>query len=218
MNDLTGWRKLLQASPGRPTRFHTLKGDLMPADAWLRLPLTLMERLIPPQRPWLVPSSIRQLERLIEPHWRVLELGAGASTAWFEQRCAYLLSLETQKDWYERLKPRTACDLRLVEEPELESFLRALNEVFDLVIVDFLGDRTRVLAAAAGLVRPGGYLLLDNSDANYTAGADDFLEGWAVQRFLGVLPGRRAGSADARSLPGQSTGVTFHRDCLSCKV
>jgi hypothetical protein len=148
----SGWRKLLFA-PHRPSRFHTQYGQIMPLNAWLRLPLTIAERFtsIPSRRPWIVPSAIPYLDEIMQPNWRVLELGAGSSTAWLEVRSRELISFETDPSWYEKVSRQLkmtrlqACDPRRVERA-----VAALDTgSFDLAFVDNTGDRAGLLAEVA---------------------------------------------------------------------
>ena len=64
------------------------------------------------------------------------------------------------------------------------------DESFDLVVVDFLEaptvTRIDALRPAMRKVRPGGYLLLDDSDRPGYADADELMEGWRERRFTGV--------------------------------
>ena len=48
------------ATDNRISRFHSLRGELMPIDAFARIPLTIFERLSGKYKyyPWLVPSAI----------------------------------------------------------------------------------------------------------------------------------------------------------------
>jgi SAM-dependent methyltransferase len=61
---------------------------------------------------------------------------------------------------------------------------------FDLVVMDFLESpevtRMDALRPARELVRPGGLLLLDDSDRPGYAEAYELLEGWRERRFVGV--------------------------------
>ena len=183
------WQKIIHASPGRKTRFHTERGEVMPADAWLRLPLTLIERVIAAdkERPWIVPSAIGALERMVRKEWRVLEVGAGASTLWWAKRVSHLTSLETDAGWHRELELKLDTDLRLVSPDSLLAEMKSLPEgSFDIVVVDNSGDRMGPLSLAALLARAGGWIMLDNSDRY--AQADRVLSGWSVRRFVGVPP------------------------------
>ena len=60
-------------------------------------------------------------------------------------------------------------------------------------MVDFLespaADRVEAVRVGRSKVRPGGYLLLDDSDRPAYAGAFELLAGWRRRRFAGVKDG-----------------------------
>ena len=64
---------------------------------------------------------------------------------------------------------------------------------FDLVVMDFLEaptvTRTDVLKPALKKVRPGGYLLLDDSDRPGYREAFELMDGWRLRKFVGVKDG-----------------------------
>ena len=64
------------------------------------------------------------------------------------------------------------------------------DDSLDLLVIDFLEspEAERVDAVRAGMskVRPGGYLLLDDSDRPSYAAAYELLAGWRERRFTGV--------------------------------
>ena len=69
---------------------------------------------------------------------------------------------------------------------------REPDESFDLIVVDGLDEglpveqgRVGCARAAAGKVRAGGLLMLDNSDRPAYREVDDLLEGWEIRRFVG---------------------------------
>lgn len=171
----------------------------MGLSGWLRYPAARWRARTgrTPERPWIVPASIGWLRRRIRSDWAILELGSGRSTVWFARRAGRLISLEDNEYWY----PRTRARLEEVGLSNVDLRLRAVEDVptevaglpdasFDLVVVDFLEapEVTRVdaLRPAMRKVRPGGYLLLDDSDRPGYAEAFELLAGWRVRRFTGV--------------------------------
>ncbi|MGE5746026.1 MAG: hypothetical protein ACM33U_02050, partial [Solirubrobacterales bacterium] len=112
-------------------------------------------------------------------------------------RAARVISLEDDEYWHARTRERLAeagltnVDLRL---RPLEDFPREASSLpdggFDLVVVDFLEspEVTRIdgIRPAHSKLRPGGYLLLDDSDRPGYAEAFDLLAGWRFRRFSGV--------------------------------
>jgi predicted O-methyltransferase YrrM len=184
--------------PGqRAGRFHTARGP-MPPSAWLRYPAAWLRarRGRVPERPWIVPAAIGWLRRRIRPAWSILELGSGRSTVWFAQRARNLICLEDNDYWARRAAERLSeehleVDLRVMPVEEFPGHVASLpDRSFDLVVVDFLEapavSRADALRPGREKVRPGGYLLLDDSDRPGYAEAYELLAGWRERRFVGM--------------------------------
>jgi hypothetical protein len=107
------------------------------------------------------------LESLELSEWRLLELGSGSSTLWFQRRFANVRTFETSVEWHEALgrlvQPNV--ELNRLELPALEAAeLEYRGE--ELVLVDFAGRRTRFISrflARLGAERPQA-IVLDNAD------------------------------------------------------
>jgi predicted O-methyltransferase YrrM len=171
----------------------------MGLSGWLRYPAAWLRAKSgrTPERPWIVPAAIGWLGRRIRSDWSILELGSGRSTVWFARRAGRVISLEDNEYWYPRTKARleeagiSNVDLRL---RAVEDFPREVASLpggaFDLVVVDFLEapavTRIDCLTPAMKKVRPGGYLLLDDSDRPGYADAFELLSAWRFRRFTGV--------------------------------
>ena len=185
--------------PGqRAGRFHTVRGP-MGLSGWLRYPTAWWwaRRGRTPERPWIVPASIGWLHRRIRSGWSILELGSGRSTVWFARRSGSVISLEDNEYWYPQTKERLEeaglfnVDLRLRPVEHFPAEVAELpDDAFDLVVIDFLEapavTRIDVLKPALNKVRPGGLLLLDDSDRPGYAEAFDLLADWRFRRFTGV--------------------------------
>jgi SAM-dependent methyltransferase len=188
--------------PGtRAGRFHTVR-EPMPLFGWVRYPAAWWraKRGSTPERPWIVPAAIGWLRRRIRSDWSVLELGAGRSTPWFARRAGQVLSFEDNEYWAEQTGNRLReiglenVELRQLAVEAFADEVDALpNAAFQLVVVDFLEaptvTRIDVLKPAMQKVRPGGFLLLDDSDRPGYAEAFELLEGWRFRRFVGVKDG-----------------------------
>jgi len=136
--------------------------------------------------PWLTPQAIRILIDWVRCTDRGIEWGSGKSTAWFAQRIEHLVSIEHDLIWYERtltwlvrngLSSRVEQRLlplrREVERKDSgevvthQPYVTVVNEYcdesFDFALVD---GRLRHLCTAMVLpkIRPGGLLILDNSE------------------------------------------------------
>jgi predicted O-methyltransferase YrrM len=186
-------------NPGeRAGRFHTVRGP-MGLSGWLRYPAAWLRAKTGkvPERPWIVPAAIGWLRRRIRSDWSILELGSGRSTGWFARRAGRVLSFEDDECWHGRTRGRLGelglvnVDFRLMTIEDLPSEVAALlDDAFDLVVVDFLEARSvtrvEVVKPAMKKVRPGGYLLLDDSDRPGYAPAYDLLATWRERRFVGI--------------------------------
>ena len=185
--------------PGeRAGRFHTARAP-MGLSGWLRYPAAWFRarRGPTPERPWIVPAAVGWLGRRIKSDWSILELGSGRSTVWFARRAGSVLSFEDNRWWHEQTRSRLGelglgnAELRLGAVEALPDQVAALHdESFDLVVVDFLEapavSRIDALKPAMRKVRPGGLLLLDDSDRPGYAQAYELLAGWKERRFVGV--------------------------------
>jgi SAM-dependent methyltransferase len=187
--------KAIRANELRPTRFHTERGDWMPARAWLAVPRAAWNRIRRRESecPWIVPAAVVFLETLMRNDWHVFEFGSGYSTAWFAERAERVISVEDDESWHRRVSSTLAAtkngaaEVRLVDSADHPGVIeRFPDETFDLIVVDSSGDRLACLASAAAKVKRGGFLLLDDSDRECLRRADDLLPGWCPHRFVGL--------------------------------
>jgi predicted O-methyltransferase YrrM len=113
--------------------------------------------------PWLSPASINFLSDLIRPEWKVLEHGSGGSTLWFAGLVAHVTSVESDPRWHEEIARRELINVRSILLKSHDK-LPVLKGPFDLMLIDGepLDDRILFLKAAIRLVRPGGWVVLDN--------------------------------------------------------
>jgi hypothetical protein len=160
-------------------------------------------------------DALRRLESMVTPTMRVFEFGAGGSTVFFATRAAEVVSVEHDAGWQrlvrEELADRSNIEHILAEpEPRVpgdspgslsrnypdhhfttytHSIDRFDDGSFDLVLVD---GRARVASAqhAYAKVRPGGWLVLDNSErADYGQIFTDLAgAGWDRTNYFGIGP------------------------------
>jgi hypothetical protein len=136
-----------------------------------------------PHEPWISQKAVRWLESELRPSMVGLEWGSGRSTAWFAQRIERLTSIEHNPLWFERVRSQIGklpnVDYRLVplDHPEHEptrprydpqpryvAVVEAFPDVsLDLVVID--GHyRQACVAAVLPKIRPGGLLVIDNTN------------------------------------------------------
>jgi tRNA A58 N-methylase Trm61 len=155
-------------------------------------------------RPWFVHEAILKLEEMIEPGFTVFEWGSGSSTLWFDDiMAASVISVEHDSEWHARTRQELErYDISCVQlllifmQPNPSDIyddnyyskyiLSCPDEHFDLISVDGR-NRAHCLSNAIPKLKPGGILVLDNSERKQYQWAIDLLEGW--QRWDYVTQG-----------------------------
>lgn len=144
-----------------------------------------LHRSLFPREPWIAPAAVRFLRSRLREDDILFEWGSGESTVWFARRVRRVISVESDHDWYERVLYRLReeglknVDLRYLPWQSgglplgdwgagaSNPYVRAASEVedksCDWIIIDGIGREACVLEAL-GKVKPGGHLLIDNTD------------------------------------------------------
>jgi predicted O-methyltransferase YrrM len=138
-----------------------------------------LERTVP-----LLTEPARQfLDAFIHPAMNVLEFGAGGSTVWFSRRCR-LTTIEPSPEWMDEVRrfvnPERWTAV-LADRPYYEDAHSFGDpDSFDLVLVDGR-DRVECCRVSIPLIKPGGILMLDNSERERYAEVGDVLcKDWNV--------------------------------------
>ena len=161
-----------------------LRNLLRPAYLWGRLQHWRYENRHP-DHPWLAPDAIAWLDQNLRPKMRGFEWGSGRSTLWFARRLAHLISIESDAAWFAQVQQKITAaglkqvDLRFVplEHADADTYANHYDPLpanpaailslpdasLDFVVVD--GWYRPVCAQAAlAKLKPGGLLLIDNTD------------------------------------------------------
>lgn len=140
-----------------------------------------------PDHPWLAPDAIVWLEANLRPDMHGFEWGSGRSTLWFAKRLAALTSIESDSAWCQQVTRRvresglTNVEMRHIplEHADADTYRNdytplprnpaAILDIpdgsLDFVVVD--GWYRSVCARAAlHKLKPGGFLLIDNTNWN----------------------------------------------------
>ncbi len=112
--------------------------------------------------PWLAMEVRQYLDNLVRPEWHVIEHGGGGSTVWFSSKCASVTTVEQNLKWFTKLVEKQIPHAKLIYGREIPH----LAMQFDLMLIDGepVEDRALWLMAAPALVRPGGWVVLDNAN------------------------------------------------------
>lgn len=120
--------------------------------------------------PWYTYPAIEFLTQLDFRDRSVFEYGSGMSTLYWARAARHVVSVEDDERWYQTIATQAPTNSRILLETDLANFpeaLRRTGETFDVIVVDGPArGRTRLKCCRVALeaLRPGGLIILDNSD------------------------------------------------------
>lgn len=152
---------------------------------------TLMVRI-----PWLPFAVVDLLAEEVDREARVYEFGGGGSTAWFADHAGQVFTVEHDPEWHamldQAMRPHDYVDVRFAtadgpKSPYVTSIDTQPDDSVDIVVVD---GRQRVACTARAMskVKPGGLLILDDSDRAKYADAHEALRNWDGRTYFGLVP------------------------------
>ena len=97
----------------------------------------------------------------------LLELGGGYSTDFWSRQAKSVLTLETDEQWaasLQRLNLGEYVEIRAIAADALPKAIAGLDRAFDGIIVDPNTNRYGCAKASIGRLKPGGFIILDNSE------------------------------------------------------
>ncbi len=119
----------------------------------------------------------------------VFEYGSGHSTLWFAQ-FANVVTVEHDLDWYSELVRALSesslwAETHHIHEEEIPKFIDHYGQ-FDLILVDCIDDqRAPAAKAAMSHVKPGGWLVMDDSNWPLWEPAKAMLRTWPYTEMRG---------------------------------
>ena len=144
---------------------------------------------------WVTYKAKAWIEKWLQPGHVGFEFGSGGSTLWLAQRVRSLISVEHQQLWFDRVSSRIKklhlTNVDLLFQPDLRVYPKTIlaypDRCFDFIFVD---GRRRVKCVEYSVpnVKPGGILILDNSERRRYREAFKRLKAWPRLDFKG--PGR----------------------------
>lgn len=157
--------------------------------------------------PWWNSRAIRYFHNRVLPGGRVFEWGSGGSTVWFVNRGMEVTSVESEREWAERVRARCRAHATVILIPGqqhgsmrseplgpdrgvhfFDEYVRAIenypDSYFDAAVID---GRCRFECArlARSKVKPGGLVVLDDSQTSSYAGCLALFKGWSTERIAG---------------------------------
>lgn len=145
--------------------------------------------------PWMTQPFLDFLRPRIQPHWRVFEYGAGASTLFFARRTAAVLAVEHDAAFATELSARLPANAQVIVWPassaEYAGGVAQMRPPPHLVCIDGR-DRVRCVAAALPCLDPAGVLVLDDAERpEYAAAVVQLRQaGFRSVEFHGLAPGQ----------------------------
>ena len=141
-----------------------------------------------PLEPWLAREAITLIEKHLAAVGKacIFEFGSGSGTLWLCERSERTISVEHNGKWAgavrDLLLARHVRNHDMIVEPLNGGYVASVEQAdppYDLVIVDGR-RRVRCVRAAVPHIKPGGLLVLDNSEREYYQPAHDLLSvlGW----------------------------------------
>lgn len=115
--------------------------------------------------PWFTYPAIEYISQLDLKDKTVFEWGSGNSSLYFAKRAKQLISVEDNKEWYERNSEVNLSNQQifLAEGSEYINYIEKFGCLFDLIIIDGK-DRFECAKKAPAFLKEGGFIVLDNSD------------------------------------------------------
>jgi len=167
--------RLIRGDETRKTRFHTSAGDLCLSPLQLAFAgVTTIARhstgyLAP--IPWIAWPAFRFLRRRDWREKSVFEYSSGMSTLWYGRHFSRVDAVENNPAWFDRISelvvdiPQVQVRLRQTKADYVNAIDEVSVESFDLISID---GSYRLACAQKALSRlaPGGYFLVDNTDAH----------------------------------------------------
>ena len=148
---------------------------------------------------WIPIKAQAWIQRWFRPEHVGFEFGSGGSTLWLGQRVRSLISVEHKQLWFDRVSSRIKklqlTNVNLLYQPNLQLYPKTIltypERCFDFIFVDGR-RRVRCVEYSRPHVKPGGLLILDNSERPRYREAFKLLKGWPRHDFKGEGP--QAGS------------------------
>lgn len=139
--------------------------------------------------PWLTYPALDFLSNLDISGARVFEYGSGASTLYWQRRCAQVVSVEKESDWHREVGRlcNEKVSLNLCCEGAAYPGVIENYGAFDIVLIDG-AERKRCVEKAIEHLADNGFIILDNSD--WYPNSCQYLreKGFTQIDFVGLTP------------------------------
>lgn len=130
--------------------------------------------------PWWAYSLTDFLKAKLRKYWTVFEWGSGNSTLFLSQHVQNVISLEHNRDWYEKMNHYLPQNVELKYCPldydgDYCSSILTEKEKFDLIVIDGR-DRIRCAINAVKKLKSNGVIIWDDTDSPHYKQGIDYLK------------------------------------------
>ena len=116
--------------------------------------------------PWFTYPALECVEQWDLSSKRIFEFGTGHSTIYWSRCAMEVVGVESDPEWAARIEGRVGANTRLLVESDKIRYAKRLMEEggdFDVIVIDGI-KRFQCVDPAITRLRPGGVIILDNSD------------------------------------------------------
>ena len=116
--------------------------------------------------PWYTYPAIEYIRQLDFSDKIIFEYGSGNSTRFWAGRCKKIVSIEHNKEWYNKIKNGLPGHVEYHLLEEAQEYIKSINNYsnkFDVIVIDGM-HRYKCAIEALGKLRDNGFIILDNSD------------------------------------------------------
>ncbi len=145
--------------------------------------------------PWTTYGFIDFIDNRLHKEMNVFEYGSGNSTLWYAQKVKHVVSVEHDKEWFEKIKEKMPKNATIYYEAlvyggNYSLYLHKIDMKFDIVIIDGR-DRVQCIKNSMDSLKEGGVIVLDDSEREmYQEGVAFLLDhGFKRVDFWGISPG-----------------------------
>jgi len=122
--------------------------------------------------PWITYPAFDYIRGLDLSQKSIFEFGAGCSTLYWATVCANVLSVESNREWFKKVRDIAPSNCKILLREDEENYLAVILEPpnqFDVIIIDGAFNRRKMAERAIQKLAPGGFIVLDNSDCHVRA-------------------------------------------------
>jgi len=144
--------------------------------------------------PWVTYSFIDFILPRLNKNLELFEFGSGNSTLFYARYVKSILTVEHNKNWYNKIKmslPENAGIIfKNVDEKQYEESVLLSDKFYDIIIID-AEKRVECLKQSISRLKEAGVVVLDDSDREEYADAYSIMKekGFKHLDFWGISPG-----------------------------